>query len=231
MFRRNHLLGLIAGMFALAGLAAAQDPVTQRPGKSAPPAAPVVKDQASKAPVKFPVVLAGTEDLNGFGKLSFIIRDGGKVDMVDATNKPISGSGRTEGKQIIFSFGNCVYEGTESATNVLTGKARFTSGPSAGQSWNFRVELSNLVQGRTFSGSETLSNYGPVTFRFLSATAVDMVDRDGTSRGSYTINGDEVTMTFGGATYRGVLQGQTLSGTGRNESRGLSWTFNVSETK
>jgi hypothetical protein len=86
-----------------------------------------------------PVVFHGREDLPGMGELTFIATNGGKVRMIDASKQPIDGSFAIQGNRVVFAFGNCVYDGNLDNNDVLTGTGRFTSGPNAGQTWNFSV--------------------------------------------------------------------------------------------
>ena len=64
--------------------------------------------------------------------------NGAKVRMIDATRRPVDGDFAIQGNRVVFAFGNCVYDGTLN-NDVLTGTGRFTSGPNAGQTWNFSV--------------------------------------------------------------------------------------------
>ena len=130
---------------------------------------------------------------------------------------------------------------TESKSgDVFSGTARFTSGPYAGRTWNFRVEYRGpvavqapapqpvaAVQGRVFSGQEVLNGYGSLTFRFLDATTVEMVDTAGATRGTYVLTGNQVVLTIGAVVYRGEIRGNEIVGSGNNPSRNLSWQFRV----
>jgi hypothetical protein len=105
---------------------------------------------ATQPPVQGPTGLAGTEwvgqeNLQQFGKLAFRFQDGQKVLMIDAHGQA-QGSYTQNGPSVRIQFGDCVYEGTIQ-NKVLAGTARFTSGQSAGVTWNFAVQ-NQPSQGR-----------------------------------------------------------------------------------
>lgn len=227
MFRTIHALVLIVGLMGFVGQGRAQDPVTERPGQAPQVRAPMAQKQAPAEAVKPIVTLEGREEGLISGPLVFHCYQGGKVVMIDATKKPVQGSFKAEGNRIQFIFGNCVYDGTEKQ-NILAGSARFTDGPNAGKTWNFSVAVRSLV-GRTFAGKETLPGYGDLSFRFVDATAAEMTDRDGVTRGTYTQNGNQVTLTFGATTYTGDLRDGSIAGTARDPKN--NWTFQVNASK
>jgi hypothetical protein len=101
----------------------------------------------------------------------------------------------------------------------LAAQPGFSGGPGTGAA----------ITG-TFIGSETLAGFGRLEFRFAANGQVTMVDARQTVAGSYTVNGNNVTLTFfnGGCVYTGAISGQTLSGTGRNTASGTTWNFTVS---
>jgi hypothetical protein len=206
-----------------------QDPVTERPGSQPALAKPMQAPQPAaktepKTEAKFLVRLEGHEEWGTSGKLSFDIFEGGKVVMTDSTSKPVTGTGSANGKTVTFKFANCVYESTE-VNGVLTGKARYTSGPDADKPWNFRVAIHVPMVGRTFAGQETLEGYGAVSFRFIDAATVEMTDRDGATRGSYRRDGLRITMTFGQTVYTGDIRGNAISGNAQDARS--HWTFQI----
>ncbi|MBI1830754.1 MAG: hypothetical protein HYR84_04805 [Planctomycetes bacterium] len=77
-------------------------------------------------------------------------------------------------------------------------------------------------------GSEQLEGYGELEFHYRAGGVVIMIDTDGANQGTFRQVGSEVTMTFydGRVVYQGRIQGNTMTGTGRNQ-RG-SWNFTVS---
>ncbi len=226
MVKAIGTLALVLASFGLVGSAFAQDPVTQRPGISRPAtkiaAPPAPLNQAAARPL---VTLEGREAWGTTGELEFQMFAGNRAVMIDETRNPVEGTYRVVGNRLTLTFNNCVYDATE-ANGVMTGRARYTNGPNAGQAWNFRVTVRNMLVGRTFAGNETLLNYGPVSFRFVNANTVEMTDTDGVTRGTYTQNGLTVTMTFGNVTYAGDIRGDAISGTATNSRS--TWTFQVS---
>jgi hypothetical protein len=228
MIRSIHALVLAAGMLGLVGSGFGQDPVTERPGQ--PPAKPAPMPAAQQpapapAPAARPIVtLEGHEEWGNYGELTFHLFQSGKATMIDATKKPVHGTVKVEGNRMKLIFGNCVYEANEN-NGVISGKARYTSGTDAGKSWNFRLTIRNPLINRTFTGNETLPGYGAVSFRFVNANTVEMIDRDGVMRGAYAHNGLQVTMTFGATTYTGDIRGDAIAGSAR-DSRS-NWTFQV----
>lgn len=87
------------------------------------------------------------------------------------------------------------------------------------------------VGGMTYSGSESLTNFGPLTFEFGKDGKVLMSDagtpQRGKVAGTYTVNGTQVTLRFKDCIYVGQISGQQLSGTARfTEGPNMqSWTF------
>ena len=205
MYRKLRTLSLIATLLAAALPAYSQTP--------------------EPAPV---ITLQGREDLPGFGPLSFQVQANGKVVMIDATKKPVQGDFRMDDGKAIFTFANCVYQAVEDG-GALVGQARFTTGADAGKQWNFRVAMRPDLRGQTFSGREALEGYGDLTFRFLDDTAVEMLDRDGTTRGTYAVDGSQATLTFAGCIYRGEVRGREIVGHGCNHN--AQWSFTVAVKK
>ncbi|MBM3995975.1 MAG: hypothetical protein FJ303_17765 [Planctomycetes bacterium] len=89
------------------------------------------------------------------------------------------------------------------------------------QSGGPRLERSRWV------GQEQLEGYGDLEFVFRASGVVIMIDTDGANQGTYRQVGTDVVMTFydGRVVYQGRMQGNTMTGTGRN-ARG-SWSFTV----
>lgn len=75
-------------------------------------------------------------------------------------------------------------------------------------------------------GSETLGGYGRLEFHFYDNGTAMMVDARETSSGTYTRIGSSIALTFPGiATYSGTMNGNTMSGTARDDTR--TWTWSV----
>jgi hypothetical protein len=224
---------LLAGFVACSGLVWGQDPVTERPGATRPAdsvtrpseQAKLQPQQNAQNAVKPLVTLEGNEEWGNNGSLIFHVYQSGKAVMIDATQKPVSGTVKVDGNRMTLTFGNCVYEGTE-VNNVISGRARYTSGNNAGRSWAFRLTVRNPLLGRTYAGQETLGQYGNVSFRFVDGRTVEMHDRDGLTRGTYAQNGLRVNMTFGNAHYEGDIRGDSIAGSARNGVQ--TWTFQTS---
>lgn len=86
------------------------------------------------------------------------------------------------------------------------------------------------VAGTEWNGSESLDQYGKLTFRFTTADEVVMIDAHSQISGSYTQDGAAVRITFGDCVYEGSINGNVLSGTARftaGNNTGVTWTFNV----
>jgi len=131
------ILAAVLLFAATAASAQDQDPVTRRPRvPSRPDTTPAPAEPAPAAPES--ITLRGHEDWGTNGKLTFTVKRGGSVVMVDATNQPVTGTVTIRDARVTFRFTNCVYEGTVRGTAV-TGEARFTSGPDAGKTWSFSV--------------------------------------------------------------------------------------------
>jgi hypothetical protein len=82
-------------------------------------------------------VWIGSENLGGYGPLSFTFYGDGKVKMVDARST-VYGSWSQSGTSVFITFANCEYRGTLRGA-TFDGVAFFTSGPSRVQ-WGFSVE-------------------------------------------------------------------------------------------
>jgi len=83
------------------------------------------------------------------------------------------------------------------------------------------------IANTTWVGSETLGGYGRLTFQFGGNGQVTMVDADGSSNGTYTIQNNNVTLTFynGTVVYTGAINGSTMNGTAQNGE--ATWSFSV----
>src|SRR5439155_23554129 len=84
------------------------------------------------------------------------------------------------------------------------------------------------LAGTTWSGRENLQGFGDLSFRFAANNQVTMIDTAGSTPGTYTVSGNQVTLSFnnGQTIYSGVVQGNTLSGTARG-GRGNAWQWSV----
>lgn len=78
----------------------------------------------------------GTENLAGFGALTFVLGENGEMTMVDAKSTD-RGTWTQTGRTVTIRFRNCVYSG-EIDGMVLQGTAQYTEG--AQQTWSFRVQ-------------------------------------------------------------------------------------------
>lgn len=215
---------LVVGLLGSAGSLVAQDPQTERESnyRSVPmPSAPKLPANEAVRPL---VTLEGREEWGQTGELVFQMYQGARAVMIDETKRPVEGTYRVVGNRLTLTFQNCVYDATE-ANGVIAGRARYTSGQDAGRAWNFRVTVRNPLLGRTLCGNETLRGYGAVSFRFVDANTVEMIDKDGVTRGTYAQNGLTVTMTFGNVTYAGEIRGNLVNGTATNSRD--TWTFHV----
>jgi hypothetical protein len=84
------------------------------------------------------------------------------------------------------------------------------------------------LAGTTWSGRENLQGFGDLSFRFDSNNQVTMLDTAGSTPGTWSVNGDQVTLRFnnGQTVYTGRVQGNVLSGTARG-GRGQTWEWVV----
>jgi hypothetical protein len=78
----------------------------------------------------------GSEDLAGFGSLTFVLGQDGKATMIDARTTG-NGSWTQVGRTVTITFSNCVYAGQVDG-EVLQGTAHYTEGAPA--TWSFRVQ-------------------------------------------------------------------------------------------
>ncbi len=84
------------------------------------------------------------------------------------------------------------------------------------------------VAGTTWSGNETLQNFGALTFQFQPNGTAIMIDTSGRSQGTWSVAGNRVTISFnnGQIVYVGTITGNTMTGEASN-SNGGSWRFTV----
>jgi hypothetical protein len=98
------------------------------------------------------------------------------------------------------------------ATNV-------PAGPTTGQT----ATLANKI----LVGTESLGGYSRLEFRFGADGKVTMMDRDGSTPGTYTQQGNTIVLSFyqGTVVYTGTYDGQSLTGSARNGQ--TTWNFSV----
>jgi hypothetical protein len=101
---------------------------------ASPPSAPV---QAGNSVAN--TTWSGSEDLAGFGKLTFQFKGNGAVTMTDAKSS-VPGTWTQNGSKVEIRFSNCVYIGYIDNNGVLSGTAAYTTGPNNGLSWSFCVQ-------------------------------------------------------------------------------------------
>jgi hypothetical protein len=82
---------------------------------------------------------SGTENLPGFGKLTFVFRANGSATMID-TKGETAGNWTQNGNDVTINFNGCVYQGRVNGQN-LAGSGRITSGNQAGQTWTFQLAM------------------------------------------------------------------------------------------
>jgi hypothetical protein len=90
------------------------------------------------------------------------------------------------------------------------------------------------VVGTTWVGNENLPGFGKLTFVFHATGAATMIDAKGQTDGTFTQNGNEVTVNFQGCVYQGRINGNSLTGNGRITSgnqAGQTWSFQVALQK
>jgi hypothetical protein len=96
------------------------------------------------------------------------------------------------------------------------------------------VELKSNIVGTTWTGTENLPGFGKLTFTFHTGGAATMIDAKGQTDGTWTQNGNDVTISFNGCVYQGRITGQTISGSGRitaGAQSGQTWSFQVTVQK
>ena len=77
----------------------------------------------------------------------------------------------------------------------------------------------------TWSGTETLPGYDKLTFRINAGGKAIMIDKKENVPGTWTQLGNDVALTFGGVIYKGVVNGNTMQGTGADGKS--NWRFTV----
>jgi hypothetical protein len=80
---------------------------------------------------------------------------------------------------------------------------------------------------QVWEGDEDLAGYGALTFRLWAGGKAVMIDAKETMEGTWSKEGNTVTLTFGGGNivYTGTINGQTFSGTARDLRH--RWNFTV----
>ncbi len=78
-------------------------------------------------------------------------------------------------------------------------------------------------------GEEDLNGYGKLAFRLYKDGRAEMIDKDGTTAGTWTVEQQQLRLTFynGQVVYSGSAQGETISGTARNGNRTWSWAVRL----
>jgi hypothetical protein len=80
----------------------------------------------------------GKEILNGFGKLTFELKQGGEAVMIDAKSE-VKGTWTSNDRKVTINFKNCVYQGTVDGP-TLYGTGQFTeNGQLKGVPWTYAV--------------------------------------------------------------------------------------------
>jgi hypothetical protein len=82
-----------------------------------------------------------------------------------------------------------------------------------------------VLNDSRWMGEENLQGYGKLAFEFRKGNQVVMHDADGATPGSFTQHDNQVTMTFGGTVYRGVVNGPAMTGAATNGK--ATWNFRV----
>jgi hypothetical protein len=106
--------------------------------------------------------------------------------------------------------------------------AKLTNGYTGGTTGGTTGGATN---GTVYSGTENLKGYGNLSFTLQSGGKAVMHDAKSTVNGTWSRNGNQVTLTFSqvGATYHGTMNGFEISGTA-TDTRGQRWTFRVNRT-
>src|SRR5262249_50199493 len=94
--------------------------------------------------------------------------------------------------------------------------------PAAGQN------AAASVSGTTWTGTENLQGFGKLTFQFQASGAATMTDANTSVQGSWSQNGNQVTISFTSCVYTGTINGRVLSGNARSNI-GQVWTFSVTK--
>ena len=171
----------------------------------------------------------GSESLQGFGRLSFELHNGGRAVMHDAAGTT-QGVWQQSGNQITLQFdnGRIVYTGMMQGNTIL-GTAR-----NDRTSWNFSVTAGNIAPqpapqpaSQTWAGEENLQGFGQLAFVLHTGGRAVMHDVRGATEGSWQQTGNQVTLHFdnGRIVYAGVLEGNTIAGNAQNDR--TTWSFRV----
>jgi len=84
------------------------------------------------------------------------------------------------------------------------------------------------VAGTTWKGTETLGGFGSLQFQFERDGKAIRIDAKSTVNGSWTQNGNKVSVNFQNCIYEGTIQGEVFTGTARYVAEnGMTWTFSV----
>ncbi len=103
--------------------------------------------------------------------------------------------------------------------------AKLTNGPVSGSTGT------TTTSGTVYSGTENLAGYGKLSFTLETGGKAIMHDAKSTIHGTWTRNGNQVTLSFPqvGATYHGTMNGFQISGYGINTDN-QKWSFSVNRT-
>lgn len=85
------------------------------------------------------------------------------------------------------------------------------------------------ITNTTWRGNENLPGFGALTFEFKPKGQAIMRDAHGTVKGTWTKNGQNVNIRFSNCEYRGVINGDTMTGSahGQQMMMGQVWQFTV----
>jgi hypothetical protein len=121
--------------------------------------------------------------------------------------------------------------------NALSGAApapAANGGPAPNGKQPQPVEPQMNIVGTTWNGNENLPGFGKLTFAFRANGAATMIDAKGQTEGTWTQNGNDLTINFNGCVYQGRITGLTISGSGRltaGAQTGQTWSFQVALQK
>lgn len=93
-----------------------------------------------------------------------------------------------------------------------------------------QVVTANMVNSN-WSGTETFGGVKTLAFQFQANGQVVMVDFQGNRFGTWTQNGNQITISIPSisTTYTGTISGNTFTGQGSDPTNG-QWTFNLTKT-
>ncbi len=127
--------------------------------------------------------------------------------------------------------------GTTSYTGTVNGnqmQGKMTAG--TGTSWDFSVTngggapnpnpppANNMdLTGTTWGGKESRANHGPLSLQFNANGKVTATKSAGNHQGQYNQQGNNITITFNGNTYTGVITGNTMQGNAVNGATNWNW--------